>query len=142
VSIGKLAEMQLYIFEEIWGRIKAETEVKKLRDLAEEVGTIATSISRKKKNNDFPVEWAFKIAQKYNLSTDWIMTGKGPKRLGGKVQNVESESNYLLQIGTWFKEITFQDSRKKTWFEIQFEKAFPEFVEWLKDREVKKQKAA
>ena len=129
-------------FNKIISRVRKETDIKTLTGLAEFIGTTQPHISKKKKENDFQANWAFKIAQKYNLSTDWIMTGKGPKRLNLKVQNVEGDSNYLLQLKIWFKEITFQDSRKTTWFEIQFEQAFPEFVEWMKDKEAEKQKAA
>ncbi|WLE97246.1 MAG: hypothetical protein QTN59_00115 [Candidatus Electrothrix communis] len=50
------------------------------------------------------------------------------------------DDNYLLQVISWFKEITLQDPRKKTWFEIQFEKAFPEFVEWVRSREAEEEK--
>ncbi len=127
------------MFEDIWIRIKKETEIQQLKDLAKVVGTAQQSVSRKRKEGKFPIEWAYLVGKQYSLSTDWIIEGKGPKRRGGQLLNTETDNNYLSQVVFWFKEITLQDPRKKTWFEIQFEKAFPEFVEWINSRQAEEE---
>ena len=126
-------------FVDIFNRIKSETDIKTLTRLAEFLETTQPYMSKKKKDNEFPANWAYKIAQQYNLSTDWIMTGEGAKNRGSQIQQVGIDDSYLSQVIYWFREITRKDPRKKTWFEIQFEKAFPEFVEWLRSREAEKE---
>ncbi|WPD21595.1 MAG: helix-turn-helix domain-containing protein [Candidatus Electrothrix scaldis] len=123
------------MFEDIWERIKKETDIQQLKDLADVVGTAQQSVSRKRKEDKFPIEWAYIVGKQYNLSTDWIIEGKGPKKRDGQIKRIEVDNNYLSLVVTWFKDITLQDPRKKTWFEIQFEKAFPEFKDWLEIRE-------
>jgi hypothetical protein len=69
-------------FLSVWQRILEETDIKKLNELAEIVETTQPYISRKKKQDDFPVEWAYKVGRKYNLLTEWLLTGEGPKKIG------------------------------------------------------------
>ncbi|MCI5144847.1 MAG: hypothetical protein D3923_04805 [Candidatus Electrothrix sp. AR3] len=117
------------MFNEIWERIKSETELHKLKDLAREVGTIPQSISRKKKEDNFPLQWILKIADKYNLSTDWILTGKGPKK-----RYETAEDDYILMLEKWLKEYTEPDPRKRIFFEVKLEETFPDFKDWIKKR--------
>jgi len=72
-------------FINIWNRIQASTGIKNLNELSEIVGTSQPTVSRTKKEGQFPVDWAYKIGRKYNLLTEWIMTGTGPMRIGEEV---------------------------------------------------------
>ena len=45
----------------------------------------AASVSGAKSRGVMPLEWAFKIAQHYNCSTDWLMTGEGEMMRGNVV---------------------------------------------------------
>ena len=127
-------------FEIIENRVKTALGIEKSTSLIEIIGTSQPTYSRRKSENNFKIEWAYSIAAQKKLSTDWIMTGEGPKNRENQTQPTEIDSDYLSQVIFWFKEITLQDPRKKTWFEIQFEKAFPEFVEWINSRHSEEEK--
>ena len=75
-----------------------------------------------------------RICDTCNVSIDWFLTGRTPKRLNEKTEEGKS-SKYLINIEIWLGEIVEQDPRKKDWFELHFEKSFPEFTFWLKKRE-------
>ena len=68
-------------FIEVWERIKQETDLKTMGQLAELIGKTQQNISAAKKKEAFPPEWAFKVWEKYHVLTEWIMTGKGPKKI-------------------------------------------------------------
>ena len=63
-------------FEETWRRIKEKTDIKTQQGLANKLNMTQGSVSDAKKRGEFPTGWAFKIAQIYGLSTDWLLTGK------------------------------------------------------------------
>lgn len=121
-------------FENIWSRIQCETEIRTFTELANLIGTTSQYISRKRKENDFLVIWAYAVGQKYKLSTDWIMTGKGFKRLEEQRGN---SVNYpiLCEIGEWLDEEVRKNPKQEIWFEVEFEKQFQEFKEWKRKRD-------
>lgn len=123
-------------FEKILERIKKETDIKNISQLAKFLETTQPYVSRKKKSDEFPVKWAYEIAQKYKLSTDWIMKGEGPKRL--TIQNKEHDE-YILMLEEWIKELIKNDQRKKNWFQCAIEETFPAFKEWMEEKTGKKQ---
>ncbi|MCI5147976.1 MAG: hypothetical protein D3916_00950 [Candidatus Electrothrix sp. MAN1_4] len=135
-------------FEEIISRVKKETDIKTLTGLAEFIGTTQPHISKKKKEDDFQANWAYQIAQKYNLSTDWIMTGAGPKRLTVNTQPVAQSPSILFeeiaQLQEWLSEITVVEPERRAWFKMEILDTFPTFKEWLGIREAarKERKAA
>lgn len=94
---------------------------RKLRDVAEIVEVSAAYVSKKKKENDFPAEWAYKIGKKYNLSTDWILDGVERRRVG-----------LLDEIDQWIKET---GGKNTDWFENMFKAAFPMFDKWKRGKE-------
>jgi hypothetical protein len=89
-------------FDVTWERIKQITGWSDYKDLALFVGSTSQSISGIKKRGKFPIEWAFRIADKYNSSTDWILTGKGESKrestvyhMGDVIQNEDVSKEYL-----------------------------------------------
>ena len=127
-------------FKNIWERIKKETEIKTLTKLAELLEITQPSVSEMKKKGKFPTGWAYIVARKYKLSTEWIMTGEGPKNL---ILQKEEHDEYILMLEKWIKEISKEDPRKKYWFQCTIEESFPGFKEWLEQQNEKKdQKAA
>ncbi len=85
-----------------------------------------------------------KICNTYNVNLNWLVAGKGEKYLDQGVQE-ESQGrkiNYISLIERWLLESSEKDSRIKIWFEMQFEKKFPEFTRWLGGDEEKEQKVA
>lgn len=122
-------------FLPIWERICSETEMSKLKDLAELLGVTGQFISKKKREDIFPVEWAFKVAQSKNLLTEWIMTGKGPRRIENFKNQTESDFPILNTIDVWLKEIIVTEPNRREWFNVHFQDSFPMFKEWIKNKE-------
>ncbi|MGE4402900.1 MAG: helix-turn-helix domain-containing protein [Desulfobulbus sp.] len=118
-------------FSEIWERVKEHTELKTFIQLADMVGTTHQYVSRKKSKNEFPANWAFLIANKYGISTDWIMTGNGKIRL-----NEENEINPLLiDVNEWLNEEKKEkDPEFRILFRNQMVRAFFDYEKWLLKR--------
>ena len=116
-------------FQEVFERIKRETEVKTLTNIANLLNKSQQYVSKKKREGEFPAEWAFIIAQKYGLSTEWVLTGRGPKTPEGEIHD-----SYLVMLEQWLEEYTAPDPRKKVLFELTIEKEFPEFKEWMRKK--------
>ncbi|WP_446008562.1 helix-turn-helix domain-containing protein [Candidatus Electrothrix sp.] len=149
-------------FTAAWERIKEETNISNFNGLSEIVGKTQPSISARKKAGDFPIEWAYLVAKEYNLSTEWILTGKGLKCLSTegkktgsyqrpvvaeKQQNEVAESTekyeeilpcgeererFLELLKSWLLELEETDPKRIYWFECAFEDRFPEFKAWKK----------
>ena len=121
------------LFLDIWERIKSATNINTLTQFAVFLETTQPYISRKKSQNDFPVEWAFKVAQEYGLNTDWIMTGKGSMRSGESEPEFQNE--LLHEIDRWLAGQIKKEPFRKEWFKGSFLDAFPLFAEWKKSQE-------
>ncbi len=115
-------------FEIIFNRIKKETDLKNLSDLARIIGITPQNASARKNKNIFPADWAFIIAQKYNLLTEWIMTGQGPKRINDKI-----EENYFHELVKWAQETG--KSENIDWVKNQIDELFPMFIKWRKRKD-------
>lgn len=115
-------------FTSIFERIKENTEIKNLTSLGRFLGVSQQFVSKKKKENIFPVEWAFKVGQHYGLSTDWLMTGKETEK---KEREVEKKS-FLKTVEEWLQQISEEEPGRAMWFEYKFQDDFPQFVEWEK----------
>lgn len=130
------------IFSKVWERIRKEAGIKNISQLAQIVGKTHQTISAKKaQGKEFPIEWAYLVAKKYNLSTDWILTGEGDKHVEGKTG---PENKFILRLEAWLNELKAGDPRKEYWFQCEIERTFPEFKEWEEQRQAEKraQKAA
>lgn len=117
-------------FETIMNRVKETTPIKNMVQLAAFVGCTQQNVSARKTKNTFPEEWAFKIAQKYNLSTDWIMTGTGPMRPG----DPDEDNETISEIKRWLSDLEKDNPKAKDWFDYDFQQRYPEFKEWQKKR--------
>ena len=114
------------MFQEIVKRIQKVTGKEKQKDICDEIGTTPKSFRARERKKEFDANWAFRIGQKYNLSTDWIMTGKGPK----SYQEATKEETAMI-FGKWMEEQRAKDPRLIPGIEIKLEEAFPEYKEWL-----------
>jgi hypothetical protein len=127
-------------FSNVWERIKKEASIKNISQLAKIIGKTHQTVSAKKaQGKEFPIEWAYLVAKKYNLSTDWVLTGEGDKHIEGKAG---PESEYIMDMDIWLKELKTEDPRKEYWFQCEIERALPEFKEWREQRRSKEKKAA
>ena len=119
--------MQIGNFLEIWGRVKEKTNLSTFTQLAELVETTHQYVSRKKAKDEFPVNWAFVIAQKFDLSTDWIMTGKDPKQ----ISEGTGINPLLVDVNEWLNE---EKKHKNAEFRILFQeqmiRAFFDYEKW------------
>lgn len=113
-------------FAEIWERVQEKTDLSTISGLGAFVGSSQQHASRKKKQNIFPVEWAYKIAQEYNLSTDWLMTGKG--KVAGS--NNISKFKTINELDKWLIELCEKDPEEEIWFRKEIEKKLPDFKKW------------
>ena len=119
-------------FEAILGRIKEETGIKSVRQLAEIIGKNHTTILAAKAKDNFPANWAFEIEKKYGLLTRWVMTGEGPKRLSEGV-----ELNPLLKdVNEWLNEGKKHESAEfRQLFRSQMIRAFFDYEDWRRKRD-------
>lgn len=117
------------VFEEVWGRIKKETPLKNLTELAEITGITQSGLSKAKSRNEFSASWAYAVGKKYGLLTEWIMTGKGPKR----IEDALDRLIFYEELEQWARETG--GSKNTSWLKSQIENFFPMFKEWRKRRE-------
>lgn len=68
-------------FNHVWSRICKVTGWKAQSELALFLNIRPSSVSGAKQRDKFPIDWAFRIAQSYSCTTDWIMTGQKPSPL-------------------------------------------------------------
>jgi len=75
-----------------------------------------------------------KISIHLNVSTDWLLMGEGPM-YRDQIQEQKAEykkKDEVDQIRDWLKDWWAQaDEKKRNWLEIEMERTFPEYREWL-----------
>lgn len=79
--MGKKLKIEIP-FDDVWERIRQVTKWGTYTDLANFLSISSSSITGAKDRGNWPIEWAFKIAQVYNVSIDWLLTGEGEMRRG------------------------------------------------------------
>ncbi|MDD2467920.1 MAG: helix-turn-helix domain-containing protein [Desulfobulbus sp.] len=123
-------------FEEIWDRIKEETPLKNLTELAEITGITQSALSKAKGRNDFSASWAYAVGKKFGLLTEWIMTGKGPK----KIEELPQERRFemLNEFEEWLSEEVLRNPERKIWFELHLLDSFQKFAKWKLQRDEQK----
>lgn len=122
-------------FTEVWERLVSETDIKYLKDLGKLVGVTQQNVSSRKQENLFPYGWAYPIAKKYGLLTEWIISGNGPKRLSDLKNKTDLDFAILEDLNDWLTEMVKEEPYRKDWFQGNLEDAFPLFKEWLKRKE-------
>ncbi len=85
-------------FQEIFDRIKDSTGLASQVAFAKSLDMTQGAVSGAKQRGLFPVEWAVRIAHKYNLSTDWILTGEGSMKRdeAATTSNVDGQSDSIV----------------------------------------------
>jgi phage repressor protein C with HTH and peptisase S24 domain len=72
--------------DDIFVRLLSAIGAKKDSALAEALEVTPQSVSDARVKKKVPPLWAIKIAEKYQVSLDWIMFGRGPMRMEGKLE--------------------------------------------------------
>ena len=114
-------------FDKIWTRIKEETPIRNLTELAEIAGISQSGLSKAKGRDYFSAEWAYLVGKKYGLLAEWIMSGEGPKRISEK-----KKADFLSELEVWAKEVSESENLK--WLENQIENQFPDFKRWREEK--------
>ena len=118
-------------FEQTWERLKIEINLKNLNELVDIIGISQSVVSKRKKENIFPVEWAYIVSKKKNLNIDWILEGTGPVRPGDQ-EGKKLELEFLADIGKWLQNKEEIRPEVYDWFKFEFKERFPEFPNWNK----------
>jgi hypothetical protein len=125
-------------FEIVWERIRKEINLKNYIQLVEIIGISQSVVSKRKNENIFPVEWAYILSKKYSLCVEWILEGKGEKRVNRK-ETEKTGSSFLKKVECWLEEEKKKEPKFSDWFEVEFAKKFPEFAEWKRNAEIEKE---
>ena len=133
MSTRKRKIKKKYSFLEIWERVKKNTPVENFNQLAEIVGTSVSNVTKRKNEDNFPIEWAFHVAQQYKFSTEWLLTGEDSAKIANFTQS--SKFEILNKIEAWLDEITRKEPYRKEWFQAEIEDKFPAFKKWEKEKE-------
>ncbi|MDH4318949.1 MAG: helix-turn-helix domain-containing protein [Desulfobulbaceae bacterium] len=89
-----------FIYDDVWQRICTVTNWTKQIELANYLGIDSSSVSGAKSRKIFPIEWAFKVAQGFDTSTDYLLTGKGGRHSGESKKEIPSSSPTQKKVGT------------------------------------------
>ncbi len=137
MSSDKYKKIDTHSFESVWSRVVESTDIKYQSDLAEVVGVKQGAVSSRKTQDIWPEEWAYRIGKKYDLLTEWILTGKGPRRISDIQKNDKYEFETLNDLNQWLSEVVVKEPYRREWFKASIEDTFPMFKEWKKRREEK-----
>jgi len=85
------------------------------------------------------VEILSRISTNFNIDLHWLLTGEGEMFLDESKKVVPIEDIPKEKMKTWIDEFWQNASEdEKAWLRIEFQRAFPEFKDWL----IKKQREA
>ncbi|MCP4490351.1 MAG: helix-turn-helix transcriptional regulator [Gammaproteobacteria bacterium] len=76
------------------------------------------------------VDTSVKISNTYGINLNWLLTGKGAKRL--------NRNRYMGKFEEWLDEMEKKDPRTRPHFEMRIEQLFPEFKKWRTEQKEKK----
>lgn len=108
-------------------RLKKVTGKKTDQEIAEILNLTKANFSQRKQRNsliDVLVIWGIKN----NVNLNWLLKGNDEKK-------ILTNSEFFPEINKWISEILTQDKRNKNWFEVEFEKAFPDYLRWKEEKE-------
>jgi len=120
-------------FEEVFERVKKATDIRSLVQLAEIIDVTQQAVSLNKKKNIFPIEWAYIISEQFNLELNWLV--KGEEKEKEETIFCERKTQILNEIERWLDTENEKQPKTIDWFEVEFEKKFPDFAEWKRKAE-------
>lgn len=117
-----------FSFSEVWGRLTGELKIKNLSELAEIIGVSQPTISRRKNEEIFPIEWAYLISKEFEVSLEWLL--EGMERKESATLQKGKENKLLDEIDNWLTVKAEKEPEIIDWFTYEILKKFPEFAEW------------
>jgi hypothetical protein len=126
--------------EEIFHRLSQVIDIKSNNKLAD-LFMVAEQTIRTWKNRDkIPYEQLVEVSKRNNISLNWLLTGEGEKYIKKKeideVQlqyeiNDEQLELIIMFLREWWKKAS---RKEQIWLEIQLERYFPEYADWLEEK--------
>ena len=132
MSTRKRKIKKKYSFLETWERVKKNTPIENFNQLADIVETSVSNVTKRKNEDNFPIEWAFHVAQQYKFSTEWLLTGENLEKRENCTQC--SKFEILNKLEAWLDDITREEPYRKEWFQAEIEDKFPTFKKWEKEK--------
>jgi len=77
-------------FDLAWDRVLTLTSWNQKSQLADYLSIKRQSVSSARRRGNFPLDWAYKIATDFDSSVEWILEGRGPKRLAEEIEKTSS----------------------------------------------------
>ena len=124
-------------FSDVWPRIQESTTIKYLKELGVIVGVTQQNVSARKQENLFPYGWAYLVGKKFNILTEWILTGEGPKRINEPIKLIRNRLDFLEDFEEWISELVSKEPDRAEWAKHCIYDALPAFREWKKRKESK-----
>jgi len=113
----------------------------KQTEFARELGINLTTYRNYEEGRNIPLEFIIYLHKKCNISLNWLLTGEGrmehdPIDPG---QVVSRKDIPLYMITSYIKHIwTVGFDKERNWFEVEFERHFPEYTKWVEKKEREK----
>ena len=86
-------------------------------------------------------EQLIRICKISNVNPTWLLLGEGPMWLESPDQCERDKEDIGESIKTWIDNFLKNASEEeKHWFKIQFSKCFPDFLEWMEEKQKKEKK--
>jgi hypothetical protein len=82
-------------FDEVWARLKVVLDLKSQIQLASMLGIKSPSVTDAKKRGLFPLNWAYLLATKYNISLDLILLGRSSSGESSLTPNNSNKPIYI-----------------------------------------------
>lgn len=123
-------------FSDVWPRIQESTTIKYLKELGIVVGVTQQNVSARKQENLFPYGWAYLVGKKFNILTEWILTGEGPKRITEPIKLKRNRLDFLEDLEEWLSELIAKEPERAEWAKLCISDALPAFKEWKKKKEL------
>jgi len=123
--------------KKILSRLKEVYNLRYDSELANLLGVKQSTLSTWKSRNNIDYDLIFAFCE--NINIDWLLTGEGEK-YKKKDKDKDGEITKLPDIPVekikmWLDEFwAGADPKQKAWLEIEFERHFPEYREWLEKK--------
>ena len=84
------------------------------------------------------VDALIKICIKTSVNLNWLLTGEGEmyeKKTIETVEDVEVSEKTIEWLNQWWENA---DKKHKIWLEVQMQRCFPEYADWLEEKKKEK----
>ncbi|MDD2467315.1 MAG: helix-turn-helix transcriptional regulator [Desulfobulbus sp.] len=133
-----MSTKNIVITGKIGDRIKSFRIEKKLTlvQLSDLIGISHGSLSGLENNKSKPsAETLSSFCLYTDIDIKWLLTGEKTKKSQEKAERAEETRKFdiLNEVEKWLGEEVKKDPKNEIWFQIQFEKKFPDFKTWKEE---------